>query len=367
MKKITLKNGFEFNFYTPKELKEHLDKYVIGQTEAKITLCVAIYNHYKRIILNDEGKDIFIQKSNIIMGGPTGSGKTLMVKTIAKFMGVPYYIADATTLTQAGYVGDDVESIICGLVREARWNIKFAEYGMIVIDEIDKIAKKGANVHITRDVVGEGVQQALLKMVEGDRIGIPPAEGRKRPDQQLLYVNTQNILFVGCGAFPGIEDIIKDRLNVRRIGYGQVCDSEEMDDDKVFEYMSQEDLRKFGMIPEFIGRFPVITNVNKLTREDMIRVITEPNDSIYNQYKIMFDMDGYNISFDNDCLEFIADIAIMIGTGARALRSIFECVFTNIIFDLDVNENTNIDYVISKKMVEDSISLRYGNYIKEIA
>lgn len=367
MKEITLKNGCCFKFYTPKELKEHLDKYVIGQDDAKITISVAVYNHYKRIILNDGDNKVRIQKSNIIMTGPTGSGKTLMLKTIAEFMGVPCYIADATTLTQAGYVGDDVESIVCGLIREAKWNIKFAEYGMIVIDEVDKIAKRGSNVHITRDVVGEGVQQALLKMVEGDRIGVPPAEGRKRPDQQLIYVNTQNVLFVGSGAFPGMEDIIKDRLNVKKIGFETSADNDTVNDDTIFEYMSHEDLRKFGMIPEFIGRFPVITNVNKLTRDEMVRIITEPQDSILKQYEIMFNMDGYNLVFDDDSLEFVADVAMSIGTGARALRSVFECIFKNLIFDLDPNEGDIKDYVVTKNMIELAISSRYGNYFKDVA
>jgi ATP-dependent Clp protease ATP-binding subunit ClpX len=302
------------------------------------------------------------------MSGPTGSGKTLMLKTIAEFMGVPCYIADATTLTQAGYVGDDVESIICGLIREARWNVKFAEYGMIVIDEVDKIAKRGANVHITRDVVGEGVQQALLKMVEGDRIGVPPAEGRKRPDQQLIYVNTQNVLFVGSGAFPGMEEIIKDRLNVKKIGYDTKSSVETFNDDAIFEYMSHEDLRKFGMIPEFIGRFPVITNVNKLTRDEMVKVITEPNDSILKQYQLMFNMDGYNLIIDDDALGFVADVAMSIGTGARALRSVFECMFKNIIFDLNPNESDTLkDFLITKSMVESAISSRYGNYFNDVA
>lgn len=368
MKVVTLKNGCSFNFYSPRELKEHLDKYVIGQDDAKVTISVAVYNHYKRIILNDGNTDVRIQKSNIIMTGPTGSGKTLMLKTIAEFMGVPCYIADATTLTQAGYVGDDVESIICGLIREARWNTKFAEYGMIVIDEVDKIAKKGANVHITRDVVGEGVQQALLKMVEGDRIGIPPAEGRKRPDQQLIYVNTQNILFVGSGAFPGMEDIIKDRLNVKRIGFNSQNVADNVNDDTIFEHMSHEDLRKFGMIPEFIGRFPVITNVNKLTKEEMVRIITEPNDSILKQYQLMFDMDGYNLIVDDEGIGFVADVAMSIGTGARALRSVFECVFKNIIFELEPNETgTKKDFIVTKEMIDTAIASRYGNYFNDVA
>lgn len=368
MKEVTLKNGCKFNFYTPQELKAHLDKYVIGQEDAKITISVAVYNHYKRIIINDSGCNIRVQKSNIIMCGPTGSGKTHMLKTIAEYMGVPCYIADATTITQAGYVGDDVESIICGLIREARWNLKLAEYGMIVIDEVDKIAKRGANEHISRDVVGEGVQQALLKMVEGDRVGVPPAEGRKRPDQQLIYVNTQNILFIGSGAFPGMECIIKDRLNIRKIGFGSIEKSEDINDDNIFEFMSHDDLRKFGLIPEFIGRFPVITNVNKLTKDEMVRIITEPHDSIFKQYQLMFELDGYNLIIDDSAFDFIADVAISIGTGARALRSVFECVFKKIIFELDINDSGVIkDLIVTKKDIELAINSRYGNYFKDVA
>lgn len=371
VKTITLKNGCTFNLYTPKELKEHLDKFIVGQDEAKKTISVAVYNHYKRIALNDSGTDVPIQKSNIMLAGPTGSGKTLMLKTIAKFMDVPCYIADATTLTQAGYVGDDVESILCGLVRSSRWNIRKAECGMVVIDEVDKIAKRGSNVHISRDVVGEGVQQALLKMVEGDKVGIPPSEGRKHPEQQLVYIDTSNILFVGSGAFVGMDEIIKERMNVKQIGFVSDKKKQEnakFDDDTIYEYMSHEDLRTFGMIPEFIGRFPVITNVNKLTKDEMLRIITEPDDSILKQHQLLYGYDGYALDIDIDALEYIADVAMSIGTGARALRSIFERIFNETTFniepiELSFDENgtpTNVETIkITKQDVENAIEQRY--------
>ena len=371
LKTITLKNGCTFNLYTPKELKEHLDKFIIGQDEAKKTISVAVYNHYKRIVLNDSGVDVPIQKSNIMLAGPTGSGKTLMLKTIAKFMDVPCYIADATTLTQAGYVGDDVESILCGLVRSSRWNIRKAECGMVVIDEVDKIAKRGSNVHISRDVVGEGVQQALLKMVEGDKVGIPPSEGRKHPEQQLIYIDTSNILFVGSGAFVGMDEIIKERMNVKQIGFvsdKKKHENAKFDDDTIYEYMSHEDLRTFGMIPEFIGRFPVITNVNKLTKDEMLRIITEPDDSILKQHQLLYGYDGYVLDIDDDALEYIADVAMNIGTGARALRSIFERIFNETTFniepvELSFDENgtpTNVETIkITKQDVESAIEQRY--------
>lgn len=371
MKTVTLKNGCTFNLCTPKELKAHLDKFVIGQEEAKKTISVAVYNHYKRIVLNDSGLDVPIQKSNIMLAGPTGSGKTLMLKTIANYMGVPCYIADATTLTQAGYVGDDVESILCGLVRTARWNIRNAECGMVVIDEVDKIAKRGSNVHISRDVVGEGVQQALLKMVEGDKVGIPPAEGRKRPDQQLIYIDTTNILFVGSGAFVGIDDIIKERMNVKQIGFVSDKKKQEnakFDDDTIYEYMSHEDLRVFGMIPEFIGRFPVITNVNKLSKDEMLKIITEPDDSILKQHQLLYGYDGYLLDIETDALDYIADVAMSVGTGARALRSIFERIFNETTFninpiDLTLDENGSPNnwgmIVVTKEDVEKAIEQRY--------
>ena len=378
MKEVELPNNVQFRYYTPKELKEHLDKFIIGQDEAKKVLSVAVYNHYKRILLSYVNPDAMVEKSNILMAGPTGCGKSAMIRCIADYMGVPCYIADATSLTQAGYVGDDVESIIVGLMRKSGWSISQAQYGIISIDEIDKLAKRGSNQHISRDVVGEGVQQALLKMVEGDLVGIPPQEGRKHPDQQLIYVNTKNILFIGTGAFSGIEDTIKSRINANKIGYansskiGVDVNSGEFNP---FDYLSQDDLKKYGMIPEFIGRFPVITTVNSLTKEDLTRILTEPENSLINQYKLMMSLDGIELTVSKDALEYIADIALKIGTGARGLRSMMESVLNDFVYEYsDLYDSSESEESGEKKMVqieitradvERTISKRYSNYMEE--
>ena len=366
MKEIELPNGAKFHYYTPKELKSHLDEFIIGQEEAKKVLSVAVYNHYKRIILSHENPDAQVEKSNIILAGPTGCGKSAMIKCLADYMGVPCYIADATTLTQAGYVGDDVESIITGLLRKCGWSISMAEYGIIAIDEVDKIAKRGSNQHISRDVVGEGVQQALLKMVEGDLVGVPPQEGRKHPDQPLIYINTKNILFIATGAFSGLDDIIKSRLNLRKIGY--TVDKKIDDNGKEFnpfEYMSQDDLRKFGMIPEFIGRFPIIANVNDLKKEDLVRILTEPKNSIIKQYKEMMLLDNINLNIDDDALELVADVAIKLGTGARGLRSMMETILNDFVYDFSGNDYKDVhDVNITKDDVEKKINKRYSTYLE---
>lgn len=353
------------NHYTPKELKLHLDKFIIGQEEAKKILSVAIYNHYNRILLGNSVPDSFVEKSNILMAGPTGSGKTAMLKCLADYVGVPFYIADATTITQAGYVGDDVESVLSGLLRECAYSIPLAECGIVVIDEIDKLAKKTAGLNITRDVVGEGVQQALLKMIEGDVVSVPPYGGRKHPEQQNLYVNTKNILFIGMGAFPGIEDIIRDRLNVQHnIGFGFDSfkkDANVIDESKIFTYMSHDDLRKFGMIPEFIGRFPVLANVNALKKEDLIKILTEPKNSLINQYRYLLTLDGINLQFSKDALEYIADIATKMENGARGLRALLESILDEIVYTYA----TGIDRKNMKKVtikaedVENKLSERF--------
>lgn len=378
MKEVELPNNVKFRYYTPKELKEHLDKFIIGQDEAKKVLSVAVYNHYKRILLSHVNPDAMVEKSNILMAGPTGCGKSAMIRCIADYMGVPCYIADATSITQAGYVGDDVESIIVGLMRKCGWSISQAQYGIISIDEIDKLAKRGSNPHISRDVVGEGVQQALLKMVEGDLVGIPPQEGRKHPDQQLIYVNTKNILFIGTGAFSGIEDTIKSRINANRIGYANSSKNgvdTNSDDFNPFDYLSQDDLKKYGMIPEFIGRFPVITTVNSLTKEDLTRILTEPSNSLINQYKMMMAIDGIELTVSKDALEYIADIALKIGTGARGLRSMMESVLNDFVYEYsdlydypEQDESGKVKMVpieITKADVEKTISKRYSNYMEE--
>ena len=369
MKEIELPNGSKFRYYTPKELKAHLDEYIIGQDDAKRILSVAVYNHYKRIILSHENPDAQVEKSNIIMAGPTGCGKSAMIKCLADYMGVPCYIADATTLTQAGYVGDDVESIITGLLRKCGWSISMAEHGIISIDEVDKIAKRGSNQHISRDVVGEGVQQALLKMVEGDLVGVPPQEGRKHPDQPLIYVNTKNILFVATGAFSGLDDIIKERLNLKKIGYNVEKKIDVSSENfEPFEYMSQDDLRKFGMIPEFIGRFPVLANVNELKKEDLVRILTEPKNSLVKQYKTMMLLDGINLNIDNDAIELVADIALKIGTGARGLRSMMESILNEFVYEFSDNtEETERDVNITKADVESKINKRYSTYLDKNA
>ena len=363
MKSINLGKGREFRYYTPKELKAHLDEYIIGQDEAKQTLSVAVYNHYKRLILRQTNPKSKIDKSNVMMLGHTGSGKTLMLKTIAEYMGVPYYIADATTITQAGYVGDDVESIIVGLLRKSNYNVPLAEYGIIFIDEIDKIAKRSASQNINRDVVGEGVQQALLKMVEGDVVGVPPEGGRKHPEQPLIYVDTTNILFVASGAFPEIEDKVATRLNMRKIGYD--TGKESVDDVNLYDYVSQEDLRTYGLIPEFVGRFPIITTVNPLTREQLVQIIKEPKNSIIKQYDELFELDKITVEYDDDALDLIADVAIQLKTGARALRNIMETILDGFIFDYcDTEEPTTI--TITRSDVESRLGKRYSNYLNKI-
>lgn len=371
LKTVKLPNGREMNFPTPKEIKEYLDGYIIGQDEAKKVLSVAIYNHYKRFIVSATDADRVVEKSNVLVVGPTGCGKSAIVKAIANLLNVPCYIADATTLTQAGYVGDDVESILSGLLRASGGSVPVAQYGIVAIDEIDKIAKRGSNVHITRDVVGEGVQQALLKMVEGNVVGVPPQEGRKHPEQPLIYIDTKNILFIGMGAFSGMESIIEDRLAVRSIGFKTLKEIEkekEIIDDNHFEYMCHEDLMEYGMIPEFVGRFPVITNVNPLKKSDLVKILSEPKNSICSQYEKLFEMDGWTLKFNKNSLELIAEIAMNVGTGARALRSILEGIMTNIIYELSPSEDDSEEkpvFEVTPKIVKKNIGKRFKKYLPE--
>lgn len=347
-------------FPRPKQIHQHLNENVIGQEKAKKTLSVAIYNHYKRVISNmmgvcngDEYEGVHIDKSNLLILGSSGTGKTFMIKQIAKYMGLPCYIADSTKLTESGYVGDDVESILVGLLQEADYNVDVAQMGIVVLDEIDKIGRKGDNPSITRDVGGEGVQQGLLKIVEGGVIGVPPKGGRKHPEQPLVYIDTTNILFIGMGAFDGIENIINKRLNKKRIGFEQSYVNTEKDDNPLDNVMST-DLKTFGLIPELIGRFPIITHTNKLSVDDLIRIITEPKQSIFKQYQKLLALDNIKLVIDDDAIRAIAEIAHGLKIGARGLRSIMEDVLNDVMFEYSDKMNETIH--ITKEYVEECLS-----------
>lgn len=325
----------------PKDIKEFLDQYVIGQDDAKRYLSVAVYNHYKRL-LQPAGKDeVEIEKSNIIMVGSTGTGKTLLARTIAKLLHVPFTIVDATVLTEAGYVGEDIESILTRLLQVADYNVEEAERGIVFIDEIDKIARKGDNPSITRDVSGEGVQQGLLKLLEGSIVNVPPQGGRKHPEQKLIPVNTRNILFICGGAFDGIERKIAQRLNTHVVGYGAAKDAVKIDKNNLMQYIAPQDLKSFGLIPEIIGRLPVLTYLNPLDRTALRNILTEPKNSIIKQYIKLFEMDGVKLKFQPEVFEYIVDKAVEYKLGARGLRSIVETVMMDVMFDLpsmDVKE-----------------------------
>ncbi|MFA5444353.1 MAG: ATP-dependent Clp protease ATP-binding subunit ClpX [Bacteroidales bacterium] len=328
----TLYQHAESPLKTPREIHEFLDQYVIGQEEAKKFLSVAVYNHYKRIRYNGK-KDIDVEKSNILLVGPTGTGKTLLANTIARMLNVPFAIVDATVLTEAGYVGEDVESILTRLLQASDYNVASAEQGIVFIDELDKIARKSDNPSITRDVSGEGVQQALLKLLEGTIVNVPPQGGRKHPEQHLIPVNTKNILFICGGAFEGIEKKIAKRLNTAVVGYGMAEKTARIDKDNLIRYVAPQDLRAYGLIPEIVGRVPVITFLNRLDRAALLDILIKPKNALVKQYKHLFALDGIKLSVDKEVMEYIVDTAIEFKLGARGLRSICEAIMVDAMYE----------------------------------
>ncbi|MEI6124269.1 MAG: ATP-dependent Clp protease ATP-binding subunit ClpX [Bacteroidota bacterium] len=349
----------KFELLKPVDMKKHLDQYVIGQDEAKRILSVAVYNHYKRITQKPAKKntdDVEIEKSNIIMVGETGTGKTLLARTIAKMLHVPFCIADATVLTEAGYVGEDVESVLTRLLQVSDYNVEAAEKGIVFIDEIDKIARKSDNPSITRDVSGEGVQQAMLKLLEGSVVNVAPQGGRKHPEQRMIQINTENILFICGGAFDGIEKIIGSRLKTNMIGYTSVSDRDKLDKDNLVQYVAPQDLKSFGLIPELVGRLPIITHLKPLSCDTLKRILTEPRNALSKQYTKLFDMDYIKLTFDDAVFDLVVNKSIEYKLGARGLRTILEVIMTDAMFDMPSDSKHEQELHITLKLAEEKIN-----------